>query len=409
MSFCAVSYAGFGNAIVKVYEAGEEISLNNIEVIVGSELEFVVCVDANDYWSGGLFIDGDDRELGYLAGRDPDPNTRDCEDSHLQAAGELAEVTPWEDSYIQGFDLCGSLLDTAAGDWFVIDYYPEKAGVCNIAFYNYGASWNDPNTQIIITQIFPGDCTGDNKVDMEDLAVLASYWNMTDCNDPNVCGQADLDSDGDVNINDMTIMANYWLLGANFDPNSGISDPIDPNNPADPNDPSDSNDDPNNIEDPAYVYPEDPNVIYSIVDSNGLSEITIDVNDTITLYVNKSSVDPNVFQVQVFFVEVFPTDPNQGYIDNTSYDRNNPPGPGTARILFEPRWSFFDGWGPGIYFTYGIEFFGVNFDPIADGSLSSFEYTATKEGDAVLELYTDTDPYPRLESILIHQVDPNSP
>jgi len=410
MSFCAISYAVPGNVVVRVYEAGEEVALDNIEVVIGSELEFVVFVDSNDYWSGGFFIDSDDRELGYFAGRDPNSNTRDCEDSHLDAAGELAEVTPWEDSYIRGFDLYGSLLDTTEGDWFVIDYYPEKVGVCNVGFYEYEISWSEPNSQIIITQILPGDCTGDNKVDMEDFAVLASYWNVTDCNDPNGCSLADLNSDGDINNNDAVVMANYWLFGVTFDPNSGMSSPADPNDntvdPADPGDPGDPGDDPNSIEDPVYVYPEDPNVVYSIVDANGFSEITIDVNDTITLYVNKTSVDPNIYPVQVFSVEAFPTDPNYGYIDNTSIGQ---PGSGTARILFEPRWSTFDNWGPGIYSLYGIEFLGVILDPIADGNLSSFEYTATKEGDAVLELYTDTAPYPRLENILIHQIDPNSP
>lgn len=384
MSFCAFSYAGSANTAVRVYESGQEISLDNFEVIVGSELEFVVTVDANDYWSGGLFISKSEQGLGHFAGRDPDPDTRDCEDSHLQAAGEFAEVTPWEDSYIQGFDLCGSLLDTAAGDWFVIDYFPKKVGVCNISFYDYESSWSDPNLLINITQILPGDSTGDSKVNMEDFAVLASYWNVTDCNDPNGCGLADFDLDEQVNFNDMAVMANYWLLGVSQDPNS----------------------DPNKIEDPLYVYPEDPNVIYSIADANGLSEITIDVDDTVTLYVNKISVDPNVYQMHIISVEVLPTDPNYGYIDNTSIDQ---PGSGSAGILFEPRWSGFDNWGPGMYYPYGIEFFAVNIDPIADGILLSFEYTATKEGDAVLEMYTQSEPYPKLESILIHQVDPNSP
>ena len=74
MSFCAFSYAASVNTAVRVYELGQEISVNNFEVIVGSKLEFVIAVDANDYWSGGLFISDRDQGLGHFAGRDSDPN-----------------------------------------------------------------------------------------------------------------------------------------------------------------------------------------------------------------------------------------------------------------------------------------------------------------------------------------------
>ncbi|MHC4762624.1 MAG: hypothetical protein ACYS71_04520, partial [Planctomycetota bacterium] len=87
---------------VEVYEADEVTPFDcNDDIMVGTELVLIISSDSNDYWSGGLFIEGQDRALGTLAGRglDPnDPNARDYTDSHYEDAGDLAIVTGWKDS-----------------------------------------------------------------------------------------------------------------------------------------------------------------------------------------------------------------------------------------------------------------------------------------------------------------------
>jgi hypothetical protein len=184
------------------------------------------------------------------------------------------------------------------------------------------------------------------------------------------------------------VFAYYWLWGAP--------------EPNEPNEPSQG--------DPAP----DPNLIYQIVDANGLSEITVDVGETVTLYVDMITYDVN--EVWAFTVEVDLSDPNLGSIDNTAYDPNNPPGEGTARILAGPnRWSIFDYWGPGLQQQEGIYLTGVNgFGAFEDGHLASFEFTCQGSGDVELYLLnhdtTSTSAenlYPTVNGMLIHQNDPN--
>ena len=64
-----------GQISLKVYEADGVTPFDcNDDIMVGTQLTLIVSSDSNDYWSGGLFIAGQDRELGTLAGRDWDPN-----------------------------------------------------------------------------------------------------------------------------------------------------------------------------------------------------------------------------------------------------------------------------------------------------------------------------------------------
>lgn len=374
----------------------------NSDTMVGSKLTLVISSDSNDYWSGGLFIKGEDRALGTLAGRDKDPNTRDWTGSHLENAGDLAKVTAWRDSSMWGFDLYtyrpfypfdNNMVDdsTFPGDWFVIDYYADEVGECNVGFYEYneyGVSWKEPNYQMAFIHSPTRDLNADGMVNFGDFVILASKWNSTNCSDPNWCAGADIDRDGDVDHNDLGLFVEYWLWPTA--PNS-------PNSPNSPNEPDDSN------------HPEDPNITYSIVDANGLSEITLDVNESVTLYVDIATTEEN--NVYAFYIEVDISDTNLGSIDNTEYPD------GTAQILAEPnRDSFWDYWGPGVEQEEGIRLFGLTTGcPIVDGHLASFVFTCTGEGDVTLNVInwysynTDDEPvFPKLEPIVIHQVDPNS-
>jgi len=357
---------------LKLYEPDDVTPIDGIDIMVGSKMSLIVSSDANDYWSGGLFIRGQDRALATLYGRDSDPNIRDYTKSHYPAAGSMAKVTKWTDSYIWGFDLYGSDINATAGDWFVIDYEAVDFGDPNVEFYDYGDSWYEPNLILTFHHVPTRDFNDDEVVDISDCTILASYWLLDNCDEPDWCGGTDIDRDGIVDMVDFALFDKFWLWGL---------PPVEPN----------------------IV----PDVIFSIVDANGLSEITIDANESITLYVNMTAVEYN--SINIFGVEVNISDPNAGSIDNRAYDPNNPPGPGTARILAEPRTSFFDYWGPGRAQEEGIELSGVNFGaPISDGRIASFVFTCDGQGDVTLNLINWITSYTaKLESIVIHQNEPD--
>jgi hypothetical protein len=382
-----------GQVWVQVYEADGVTPFDfNSGVMVGSKLVFVVISDSNDNWSGGLFIVGQYRERGILAGRDKNPNSRDWTGSHFADAGDLAKVTAWRDSLIWGFDLYtyypvdeySEANSTAPGDWFIIDYYADEVGECNVVFYeynDYGISWREPNYVFTFFNVPARDLNSDEVVDFRDFTILSSQWNNNDCNGPDWCAGADIDRDGDVDYSDLALFVEYWLWPD-----------------------SDNGPDESDIPDPNY--PEDPNITYSIVDANGLSEITIDVNDSVILYVDIASSNDN--NVCVFDVEVNISDPNLGSIDNTEYPD------GSAQILAEPNkdpsWDY---WGPGWWQEEGIRLLGAtNGCAIGDGHLASFVFTCEGPGDVTLEVKnlasfnTDYEEvFPKLTSIVIHQVD----
>lgn len=207
---------------VQVYEADEVTPFDNSDIMVGTELTIIVSSDSNDYWSGGLFIAGQDRALGTLAGKglDPnDPNARDNTDSHYKDAGDFARVTAWKDSSIWGFDLLtfypvdGNSEDnsTVASDWFVIDYEANEVGDCNVGFYDYSTSWNDPNYFLNFSHSPTRDLNSDEKVNFIDFAIFSSQWNAINCNDSNWCDGADLDRDDDVDSDDLGLFVDCWL------------------------------------------------------------------------------------------------------------------------------------------------------------------------------------------------------
>ena len=129
-----------GDIILEIFEADGETAFNNRDIMVGTKLTLLISSDSNDYWSGGLFIDGNDRAFGTLYGSGYDPNSRDYNDCHLDAAGEFAKVTSWKDSLRYGFDLYtfypidgnSDSNSTMSGEWFLINYEATVAGDCNV-------------------------------------------------------------------------------------------------------------------------------------------------------------------------------------------------------------------------------------------------------------------------------------
>ena len=377
-----LSATATGKVTLRVYESDGQTQFDNRRIMVGEELKLVIVSDANDFWSGGLFIDDCNRNSAALSGSGKDPNSRDYSDCHLEDAGPKAEVTWWEDSVMEGFDLFSDNNSLVPGDWFEIGYTALAAGDPNVGFYEYSISWDDPNTFMTFHQVPTADFNLDGIVNFIDYSALASWWLEDDCTDPN-CQMVDISPDGVINVNDLIIFADDWLWGA-----------------PEPNEP--------NI--PAPVIPDpDPNLVYSVVDANGLDEITINVGQTVTLYVDMATYDVN--EVWAFTIEVDISDPNLGEIDNRSSSQ------GTACILAGPdRWTAFDRWGPGVIQDEGIQFTGISSSgAFEEGHLASFEFTCKGAGDVELTVFsldsTSTSGgqlYPTLEGMLIHQNDPNS-
>lgn len=381
---CTVSVSATARIILDVFESDGKTPYDDRNIRVGTQLKLIVASDANDLWSGGLFLSESNRSFAQLSSSGKDPNSRDYSDGHLLEAGSSALVTRWEDSLIEGFDLFSG-TDCVPGNWFQIEYTAIAPGDPNVGLYEYQVSWDDPNDFVTFHQVPRADFNADGLVNFPDYSLLASCWLQNDCNDPNGCKKVDLNSDGVVDMNDLMLFSDDWLWGA---PEPNIPDEV--------------------------IPVADPNLIYRIVDANGFNEISIDIGETVTLYVDMFTYDAN--EVWAFGIEVNISDPNLGIIDNTPYDPNNPPGPGTARILAGPdRWTAFDYWGPGRQQPQGIYFYGLSgWDAFEDGYLASFEYTAQYEGDVILNLInwetSSTDGgllYPTLESIMIHQSDPN--
>ncbi len=225
---------------VNIYEADGITPFDGRDIMVGTELTIVVSSDTTDYWSGGLFIAGQDRALATLSAREFDPNTRDWTGSHYEDAGEYAKVTAWTDSEIWGFDLYGSDSNSVPGDWFIIDYKAIGEGDPNVWVYDYSYSFDDPNSLTFFSHVPSRDFNDDGVVNIADHAVLASYWLVEDCNEPNWCDNTDINTDGYVDFDDLALFADYWLWGV-------------PQTPVIP------------------VIVEYQNVTFSIVDADGLS------------------------------------------------------------------------------------------------------------------------------------------
>ncbi len=77
-----------GESRFRVCEADGITPFNGREIMVGTRLTFIVSSDQSVYWSGGLFINGQDRALGMLSARGGDPNTGDWSGSHYEEAGD---------------------------------------------------------------------------------------------------------------------------------------------------------------------------------------------------------------------------------------------------------------------------------------------------------------------------------
>jgi hypothetical protein len=208
-------------------------------IMVGTKLGLLVSSDTPGYWTGGLLIAEDDWERGTLDGRgyDPSSETFNYRGSCLDAVGEKAvaafvqwpvTIGPDTVNYI-GFDLI-SHRESVAGEWFVLDYYAERVGRCDVGLYDYSVGVDAPPTQSLsFNHVRSRDFNGDKIVNFMDLATLARSWQPTA--DP--VGDSDLpcdiNADRRVDMSDIELFAEYWLE------RTDCNDPTaEPNTPAPP-------------------------------------------------------------------------------------------------------------------------------------------------------------------------------
>jgi len=188
------------------------------DIMVGTKLSIIVSSDVNEYWGDGFGNDGGSLafeeeywDYGVLLARDCNESTPDYEGSHFPAAGNEAIVWDWEELGIDGFDLYTGSTGIESGDWFIIDYNATSVGICKVGFYDHTISWYDPNYYLMFSHVRTRDFNNDTKVNFVDYAILASHWQVTDCDEPNWCEGADLDTDGQVDANDLTLFCKFWL------------------------------------------------------------------------------------------------------------------------------------------------------------------------------------------------------
>jgi hypothetical protein len=213
--FFSMTSVAIGEVSLRVCMADVNIAPSDVNIVVGTKLSIIVSSDANGYWFGDLSIEGNDINYGVLSARDFNDNTTDWEGSRFDAAGELARVWTWENDGIAGFSFGGD--DNAIpGDWFIIDYTATSIGHCTVKFYE--AVVHDPNRDIRLTHD-PTHIPNFNEdfiVNFVDFDLLASYWQVADCNDPNWCEGADIDNTGSVDGNDLALFVDYWVVSTDL-------------------------------------------------------------------------------------------------------------------------------------------------------------------------------------------------
>ena len=200
-----VTFFGFaafakGEITTKIFFADSNSPVAYQKIMVGTELSIILSSDTAQYWDGSIALMGESVNKAALS----DAN-------YLTAAGN-AEIYPWENEGIRGYELYTEYYPKI-GDWFIFKYTATHIGDCNVAFFD-GIPYNPPyipTYNIEFTHVPTRDFDGNTKVDFSDFALFASQWNRSDCQDPNYCYGADIDTNGTVDVNDLMLFTEYWL------------------------------------------------------------------------------------------------------------------------------------------------------------------------------------------------------
>lgn len=184
------------------------------EIMEGTRLSITIDSNAAEYWEGLLLIEGDSQGLGGLYGRGYDTLYNSYKGSILNAAGDpnaafVGDYFPSDPNGLQFFT--AFLFDeppVQAGEWFIVDYNAIQVGDCNITFYGQYPPEFIHNIQL--KQVKTCDFDNSYKVNFNDFALLASYWDCN-CTGPDWCEGTDLDDNNFVDINDLYLFSRHWL------------------------------------------------------------------------------------------------------------------------------------------------------------------------------------------------------
>jgi hypothetical protein len=206
------------------------------EIMVGTRLTLIISSDTLDSWGGNLQLSRDDAPYGRLSGRGGMPPVPGGEvlvypASCFDAAGTRAVVQDFldEDWVGLGFTNIATRADSRGhpaypGDWFVVDYYAEQVGSCEVQLYQYGPvgpSTGPEDPPVIGPSTFiqtlsfmhvpTRDFNADTVVDFRDFARLATQWRRPV--DPTSGSEAALDLDADlmVGASDLAGFCRHWL------------------------------------------------------------------------------------------------------------------------------------------------------------------------------------------------------
>ena len=240
---------------VQVYRADEQTPLAWADpntpdayqdIMVETRLTlFVVSDTATSTWGGGLWVSWDDWSRGILAGRGYDENTWNYDGSILPACSEDTFICDVLDENGMTFSLNIDGM-SAAGEWFVLDYYAEALGTCHVGVFSYemtdGVPYAPPDglynlpepppwgavwTQNLAFNHVPSrDYNRDSTVNFVDFALWADQWQATVIPDPNAPAPSDLNADNFVGVSDLALFCDFWLERTDIlEPSSEPNDP----------------------------------------------------------------------------------------------------------------------------------------------------------------------------------------
>ncbi|MHC4460834.1 MAG: hypothetical protein ACYS6W_05555 [Planctomycetota bacterium] len=212
--FLGMSSVAAGEVSVRVCEADGNTPFDGRDIMVGTKLTIIVDSNVAEDWLGGLAVVDANMDYGVLSARDYNDITLDWEGSRFPAAGVGASVYTWQegpDPDIDGFTLYTGYMGIVDGDWFIIDYNAINIGACNMGYYDFNISTDEPIYYLSFSHVRTRDFNNDKIVDFKDFAILASYWRETNCSDSDDCEGTDLDTDRNIDLHDLKMFADFWL------------------------------------------------------------------------------------------------------------------------------------------------------------------------------------------------------
>jgi hypothetical protein len=168
------------------------------DIMVGSKLKIVISSDSTDYLAGDIGLE----ELYW-------PFCSIVPHQPLTAAGIGATFKPMEEPGVKWYSFATG-PNRQSGDWFIADFNAIEVGYCNLAFYDYAVSFEEPAYYLCFTHVPTRDFNNDYMVNFLDYKIFASHWQETNCANSN-CWEADVDTDGDVDIADLELFCDFWL------------------------------------------------------------------------------------------------------------------------------------------------------------------------------------------------------